>query len=210
MKFSKKTAVWAALVIFLILLIDQAVKIWVKTHMTLAESIEVTSWFKIYFTENPGMAFGWELFDKLFLTIFRLIASGVLAYYLWQLIKKGYRTGYILCVSLIFAGAVGNIIDCLFYGVFFSESTYVQVASFLPGGGGYGSFLHGKVVDMLYFPLIKTTWPAWVPFYGGESFIFFRPVFNIADSAISVGIALLLLFYRKDLSESLEKKEVDE
>lgn len=205
MKFSRTT--WSILVIVLILLVDQIVKVWIKTNMTLYDSIEVTSWFFIYFTENPGMAFGWELFDKVFLTLFRLIASGVLVYYLMRLIKKQYSLGYIICVSLILAGAVGNIIDCLFYGVLFGESTPLHVASFLPESGGYAPFLQGKVVDMLYFPLIKTTWPAWVPHFGGESFIFFRPIFNIADSAISVGIVCLLLFYRTELSHSLEKKE---
>ena len=208
MKLSRTA--WVTLVVTLILLIDQGIKIWIKTHMALYESKEITGWFYIYFTENPGMAFGWEFFDKLFLTLFRIIASGVLLYYLISLVKRKYRLGYIICISLIFAGAVGNIVDCLFYGVIFGESTPVQVASFLPESGGYASFLHGKVVDMLYFPLIKTTWPSWVPYYGGESFVFFRPIFNIADSAISVGIVILLLFYRKDLSTSLEKKEVDE
>ena len=206
MKFSKG-AYWSALIIFLILLIDQVSKFWIKTNMSLYESKEITSWFYIYFTENPGMAFGWEIFDKVFLTLFRLVASGFILYYLISLIKQQYRVGYIICVSLIFAGAVGNIIDCLFYGAFFEESTPYQVAAFLPEGGGYAPLLRGKVVDMLYFPLIKSTWPSWVPFYGGESFIFFRPIFNIADSAISVGIAVLLLFYRNDLSSSLEKKE---
>lgn len=205
MKLSRTT--WSVSIIALILLIDQITKVWIKTNMALYESTEITSWFYIYFTENPGMAFGWELFDKMFLTVFRLIASGVLVYYLVKLIKKQYSLGYIVCVSMILAGAVGNIIDCLFYGLIFSESTPVQVASFLPESGGYASFLHGKVVDMLYFPLIKTTWPSWVPHFGGESFIFFRPIFNIADSAISVGIVWLLLFYRRELSLSLEKKE---
>lgn len=207
MKFSKTA--WVVLVVLLVLLVDQAVKVWIKTNMALYESIEVTKWFYIYFTENPGMAFGWELFDKIFLTLFRLFASGALIYYLHTLIKREYRLGYLICVSLILAGALGNIIDCLFYGIVFSDSTPVQVAAFLPESGGYAPLLKGRVVDMLYFPLIKTTWPAWVPFYGGESFVFFRPIFNIADSAISVGIVILLLFYRKDMSRSLEK-EVEE
>ena len=206
MKVSKRAWLVAS-VIFLILLIDQITKIWIKTNMSLYENTEITSWFYIYFTENPGMAFGWEFFDKVFLTLFRLIFSGLILYYLITLVKRKYRIGYVICISLIFAGAVGNIIDCLFYGVLFGESTPVQVASFLPESGGYAPLLKGKVVDMLYFPLIKTTWPSWVPYYGGESFVFFRPIFNIADSAISVGIAILLLFYRKDLSHSLEKKE---
>jgi signal peptidase II len=199
----------AILAILLVLLVDQVVKIWIKTHLELHNSIQVASWFHIYFTENNGMAFGWEFFDKIFLTLFRLAASVWIAWYLWTLVKKNYRTGYIICVSLIFAGAVGNIIDCLFYGLIFDHS-YGQIAGFLPESGGYAPFLHGKVVDMLYFPLIETTWPSWMPFVGGESFIFFRPIFNIADSAISVGIFILLLFYRKDFANSLEKKKTDE
>jgi signal peptidase II len=207
MKLSRKFC--AVAVILFVLLVDQIVKISVKTHMQLDESIRITDWFYIYFTENNGMAFGWEFFDKLFLTLFRLAASVWIAWYLWTLIKKERRTGYIICVSLIFAGAAGNIIDCLFYGLAFDHS-YHQVATLFPESGGYAPFLRGKVVDMLYFPLIKSTWPSWVPFAGGEPFIFFRPIFNIADSAISVGVAVLLLFYRKDLSDSMEKKHTDE
>ncbi len=207
MKLSK--GAWVTLVIILVLLIDQIIKIWVKTHMALGDSKEITSWFYIYFTENDGMAFGWKFFDKIFLTLFRLIASGAIVYYLWTLIKKQYRTAYLVCVALIFAGAVGNIIDCLFYGVIFNTSLG-QVATFLPPEGGYSTWLHGQVVDMFYFPLIDTTWPSWMPFCGGEHFIFFRPIFNFADASISVGIIILLLFFRKDLSESLEKKESGE
>ncbi len=206
MKLSK--GFWAIAVILLVLLADQILKIWVKTNMMLHESIHITDWFQIYFTENNGMAFGWEFFDKIFLTLFRIIASGAIVYYLYLLIKKNYGIGYIICVSLILAGAVGNIIDCVFYGVIFDHS-YGQIATLFPPDGGYSSWLHGKVVDMFYFPIIKTTWPAWVPHFGGESFIFFRPIFNIADASISVGIIILLLFFRKNLSESLEKKTDD-
>lgn len=205
MKFSK--GFWAVLVIILVLLADQILKIWVKTNMVLHESIRITDWFYIYFTENNGMAFGIEVIGKFFLSIFRIIASIGIAYYLYLLVKRNYKIGYIICISLIFAGAVGNIIDCIFYGVIF-DSSYGQLATLFPAEG-YSSWLHGKVVDMFYFPIIRTTWPSWVPSWGGEEFIFFRPIFNLADASISVGIIILLLFYRKTLSQGLEKKQVE-
>jgi len=196
-----------SLIIFLILLVDQALKIWIKTHMCMHESIQVTDWFYLYFTENNGMAFGIELFDKLFLTLFRIAAVVALFWYLYRICpKKTTRLGYCVCISLIIAGALGNIIDCLFYGLIFNDSIG-QVAVLFPEGGGYSSFLYGKVVDMFYFPLIDTNYPNWMPFVGGDHFIFFRPVFNLADSAISVGIVLLLLFYHRDLSEVSTAKE---
>ncbi|MDH6303837.1 signal peptidase II [Parabacteroides sp. PF5-5] len=204
MKFSKG---WGAvLVIMLLLVLDQALKIWVKTHMQLHESIEITPWFYIYFTENPGMAFGIEIFGKLFLSIFRIIAVGFIGYYLYDIIKKNFNFGYIACVALIFAGAIGNIIDSVFYGVVFDHS-FGQVAHFMPEGGGYASWLHGKVVDMFYFPLIETVLPEWLPIWGGKDFIFFRPIFNLADSAICVGVFVLFIFFRHTLSQSLAKKE---
>lgn len=196
----------AALIIALLLVLDQALKIWIKTHLQLHESIEITPWFYLYFTENPGMAFGIEVMGKLFLSIFRIVAVGFIGYCLWRLVRENYRFGFIACVALILAGAVGNIIDSVFYGVIFDHS-YGQVATLFPEGGGYASWLHGKVVDMFYFPLIQTTWPEWVPVWGGEEFIFFRPIFNLADSAICVGVFLLLIFYRHTLSESLSKEE---
>lgn len=174
--------------------------------MMLGDSIEIASWFKIYFIENPGMAFGLELGGKLFLTLFRIVAVGFIGYYLIQLIKKKYAKGFIACIALILAGAFGNIIDCIFYGEIFSSS-YGQVATFVPLGEGYADWMHGKVVDMLYFPLIESNFPSWMPFVGGEHFIFFSPVFNIADSAITVGIFVLVLFYHKTLSQSFEKEE---
>lgn len=204
MKYSKS---WGAvLIIILLLLLDQILKIWIKTHMQLHESYEVTSWFYIYFTENPGMAFGIEVIDKLFLSIFRIVAVSFIGYYLYQIIKKDYSFSFIACIALIFAGAVGNIIDSVFYGVIFDHS-YNQVATFLPEGGGYAGWLHGKVVDMFYFPLIQTVLPDWVPFWGGQEFVFFRPIFNLADSAICVGVFFLLLFYRHTLSASLSKEQ---
>lgn len=195
-KFLSKGKI-SLLVILSVILIDQVLKVWVKMNMFYNESIYIADWFKIYFTENNGMAFGMEIFGKLFLTSFRIVAVSVILYYLFKIIYKGYKTGYIVCISLIFAGAVGNIIDSMFYGVFFSESTFTSLATFLPEGGGYAPLMYGKVVDMFYFPIIETTWPEWVPLYGGSKFIFFSPVFNFADSAISCGVIALLLFYRK-------------
>ena len=190
------------LLILLILIVDQAVKIYVKLHFSLGESVNVLGWFKIYFIENNGMAFGMELIGKLFLTLFRIIAVGVLAYYIRLLIKKQARTGYILTVSLVLAGAAGNILDSLFYGLMFSASHYMgPVATLFPEGGGYAGLFYGKVVDMLYFPLIKNA--------AGET-LFFSPIFNIADSAISVAVTIILLFFRKELNESLETKKEDE
>ncbi len=186
------------LLIFIVLLVDQVTKIYIKLNFTLGESIEIFSWFKIYFIENNGMAFGMELIDKLFLTIFRIIAVSALAYFIYFLIKKGARHGFVLAVSLLLAGAAGNIIDSVFYGVLFSESTVFQTAVFLPPGGGYESLFYGKVVDMLYFPLIKNSQGVTV---------FFTPVFNIADSAITVAAAIILIFFRKDLNEHLDTKK---
>ncbi|WP_165023370.1 lipoprotein signal peptidase [Dysgonomonas sp. ZJ279] len=203
---NKNRGLIAILVIALVIIIDQASKIWVKTNMSLYESIEIASWFKIYFVENNGMAFGMEVIGKLFLSLFRIVAIGFIGYYLYTLVKKQYSKGYIACIALILAGAFGNIIDSVFYGEIFSASYQGHVASFVSLGDGYSSWLHGKVVDMLYFPLIEGTFPSWLPMWGGENFIFFSPIFNIADSAITVGIFILLLFYRKTLSQSLEKK----
>lgn len=194
----------AVLIIMLLLILDQVLKIWVKTHMQLHDYIEITSWFKIYFIENPGMAFGVEVIGKLFLSIFRIVAVCFIGYYLYKLVKENYSFGFIACISLIFAGAIGNIVDSIFYGVIFDHS-FGQVATFLPESGGYAGWLHGKVVDMFYFPLIKTVLPDWVPVWGGEEFVFFRPIFNIADSAICVGVFLLLICYRHTLSISLSK-----
>jgi signal peptidase II len=195
-----------ALAVLLLLIVDQASKVWVKTHMQLYESIEIFPWFKISFTENPGMAFGIELVDTYILTIFRIIIVGFFGFFIYKLIKQQFKFGFILCLSFILAGALGNIIDCAFYGVLF-DTSYGQVATFMPEGGGYSTFLHGKVVDMLYFPLIRATWPSWVPFWGGQELIFFRPIFNIADSSICVSAFILLLFYRHSLSASFAKEK---
>lgn len=195
----------AIIVIFLVILADQILKVWVKTNMYLYETIEITSWFKICFVENNGMAFGLEVIGKLFLSVFRIIAIVFIGYYLFKLIKLGYQHGFIACIALIWAGASGNIIDSVFYGEIFTESTPYQISTFVPVGEGYSDWLHGKVVDMFYFPLFSGTYPDWIPGVGGQSFTFFSAIFNIADSAISVGIVLLLIFYWKTLSESFQQ-----
>lgn len=197
----------SVLIVILVLLIDQISKILVKTKMYWHESIRITDWFYIYFTENNGMAFGMEIFGKLFLTSFRIVAVALIIYYLVKVIKRKYKTGFIICLSLILAGALGNIIDSVFYGVIFSESTTSSIATFMPEGGGYSTWFYGKVVDMLYFPIIDTYWPEWMPFVGGDHFIFFSPIFNIADTSISCGIIALLLFYGRYLNENLHHSE---
>ncbi|MBF6628592.1 MAG: lipoprotein signal peptidase [Proteiniphilum sp.] len=195
---------WVAVaVVFLVLLVDQLSKIWVKTHMGLYDTIHITDWFKIYFVENNGMAFGIEAGGKLFLSLFRIIAVVLIVFYIKRLVKDNYKTGFIISVTLVLAGASGNIIDSIFYGVIFEASYPGHLSSLVSWGEGYSSFLHGKVVDMLYFPIISGTYPKWVPFVGGQEFLFFRFIFNIADSAITVGVILILLFYRKTLSYSL-------
>ncbi|HPD27250.1 MAG TPA: lipoprotein signal peptidase [Paludibacteraceae bacterium] len=192
---------WVYLVMGIILIADQVLKIFIKTSFTLGESVHVFDWFQIVFVENPGMAFGITLGSKLFLTLFRIVVIAFAIYYLYLLIRDKYKTSYIVCVALIVAGAIGNVIDSLFYGLIFSESTPFQVAELFPEAGGYAPFLMGKVVDMFYFPLFVI--PDWVPWIGGD--IFFSPVFNIADSAITVGIIILLLFFRHDFSLTLDK-----
>lgn len=191
----------AVLVVFAVLLIDQIIKIWVKTSMTLHESIHVTDWFYITFIENNGMAFGMQLGSKIVLSLFRIIAISALGYYIWLEVKRHAKTGYIVCLSLVLAGAAGNLIDCMFYGLMFNASSPYYLSYFVPFGSGYAPFLMGKVVDMFYFPLIETEWPMWMPFVGGEHFVFFSPVFNFADSSISVSVVWLLLFYREEISK---------
>ena len=199
---------WMAVaVVTAVLLIDQIIKIWVKTNMTLHEQIEVLSWFKIVFIENNGMAYGMEIGSKLVLSLFRIFAIGVLGYYIAKQVRAKARWGYVFCLSMVLAGAAGNIIDSMFYGLIFNASSEFYVSYFVPFGTGYAPFLMGKVVDMFYFPLIVTKWPDWVPMIGGDSFVFFSPIFNFADSAISVGVVLLLLFFRKEISEISFKKE---
>lgn len=185
--------------IALLLIIDQAVKITVKMNMTINESIPVFgNWFFIHFIENPGAAFGMQLggsYGKLILSLFRLAAIGAIIWYINSLIKKGAPTGVLVGFALILAGAMGNMIDSAFYGLIFSESTFYETATAFQGG--YAPFLHGKVVDMLYFPIIDTTWPQWMPWVGGNRFIFFSPIFNIADSYITIAVFYLLIFKHK-------------
>ena len=201
----------ATLIVVAILLIDQAIKIWVKTSMCLHESIHVTDWFYITFIENNGMAFGMQLGSKLILSLFRVVAIVALTYYIWlEVTKRKPRTGYIVCLAMVLAGAAGNLIDSLFYGLIFNESSPYYVSYFVPFGTGYAPMLMGKVVDMFYFPLIETDWPMWMPFVGGEHFVFFSPVFNFADASISVSVVLLLLFYREEISQLSIREEQQE
>jgi len=190
------------LVVVGVLIIDQSLKVWVKTHMNYGDNFEILGldWARIHFVENNGMAFGLSLggdYGKLLLSLFRIIAVGFLIYYIRLLIKASSNLGLMISFGLILAGAMGNILDSAFYGIIFSESPYHGgLAELFPEGGGYAGFLHGKVVDMFYFPIINTTLPAWIPFWGGEPFMFFKPVFNVADTAISVGVINILLFQR--------------
>ena len=197
----------AALIIVAILLVDQAIKIWVKTSMALHVSIHITDWFYITFIENMGMAFGMQLGSKIILSLFRVVAICVLGYYIRNLVRQNARTGYIVCLAMVLAGAAGNLIDCMFYGLIFNESSPYYLSYFVPFGSGYAPFLMGKVVDMFYFPLIETEWPTWMPFVGGEHFVFFSPVFNFADACISVSVVWLLLFYREEISKISVNKE---
>ena len=192
----------AAIIIAIVILADQIFKIWVKTHFYLGESHEIFSWFQLVFIQNNGMAFGWEIGSKLLLTLLRIVTVGFLIFYIWRTAsRREARTGYLVCLSLIVAGAAGNIIDCVFYGLIFNNPAPPYVATLFPAEGGYGEWLHGLVVDMLYFPLCEWDWPSWMPWVGGEHFIFFRPVFNLADADISVGMILLILFYSSQISE---------
>lgn len=201
------TTVWMTL---LILAVDQWIKIAVKTGMYLHQSIRVTDWFYILFTENRGMAFGMEIMDKYLLTSFRIVAVAFLAWYVGRQIRKGMPWGYLICLVLVMAGAAGNIIDCLFYGMVFNNPPAPLRAEFVPWGEGYETLMQGRVVDMFYFPLVEWDWPSWLPLLGGNHFIFFSPIFNFADAAISCGIIAMLLFYSRYLNESyqlIKKKE---
>lgn len=197
------------LIVFIVLCIDQAIKITVKTTMYLHQNIHITDWFYIYFTENNGMAFGMEFLPKLFLTLFRIVAVILITWYLYKITTRSQKlkTGYVVCLAFILAGAIGNIIDCVFYGEIFSNSTHDQIAQFVSLGHGYSDWLHGRVVDMFYFPIIDTYWPEWMPIWGGKHFIFFSPIFNFADASISCGIIALLLFYSRYLNKEIHLPE---
>ncbi|MBR4160617.1 MAG: lipoprotein signal peptidase [Bacteroidaceae bacterium] len=196
--------IMAASITLAAIIIDQVIKILVKTNMYMHEVIEVTSWFKILFTENRGMAFGMEIMDKLFLTSFRIVAVCFLIYIIGKRISKGIDNLFLLCLSLVLAGATGNIIDCLFYGLIFNNPPAPIVAEFVPFGTGYDQLFYGRVVDMFYFPLVEWNWPDWLPYIGGDHFIFFSPIFNFADACISCSVIIMMLFCRKQLQELLK------
>lgn len=205
---SRRMAIVAWAIIVAVIVVDQAVKIYIKTNFYLNEDLEVFSWFHIHFIQNNGMAFGMELFSKYALTFFRLGLFGFLIWYIIRLCKLGrVPFGYLASVALIAAGAFGNIIDCVAYGEIFTNPYPPQTAQIVPWGEGYGEIFQGLVVDMLYFPLFSFEWPAWMPFIGGTTFSFFDPIFNVADAAISVGMISILLFYFKLLEHSLENEK---
>ncbi len=210
MKFSR--AKLAIIIFTAIVVIDQVVKIWVKTHFYLGEDVRIFPWFHLLFIENNGMAFGMELGSKLFLTLFRI---ALVAWLIWYVVKisniRHIATGYFVSLALIIAGAAGNIFDCLFYGLIFNNPYPPEVAVMFPAGGGYAPLFFGRVVDMLYFPLFTFTWPSWVPGVGGHEFLFFQPVFNIADSAICIGVGLLIFFYSKYIlsPKALQKRAAE-
>ena len=201
----------AALIIALVIVIDQAVKIWVKTHFYYGEEMVITSWFRLLFIENNGMAFGMELGSKLLLTLFRILASAAFIYYLWRLRNRSdVPRGYVACIALITAGALGNVIDCIAYGLIFNNPMPPQVAQLFPPDRGYATLFNGRVVDMLYFPLCEWNWPQWMPLIGGDHFVFFQPIFNIADASLSVSVIVLILFYARYLATLNIKDEETE
>ena len=200
----------AVLIVVALLVIDQIIKIWVKTSMCLHESIEITPWFYINFIENNGMAYGMTFINKIVLSLFRIVAVSVIGYYIWLQVKENARRGYIICLAMVMAGAAGNIFDSMCYGTCFTQSTPFEPSYLVPWGDGYAPFLRGRVVDMFYFPLIETTLPDWLPIWGGQPYVFFSPVFNFADACISVGVVLLLLFFRKELATVSLKRKPEE
>lgn len=200
----------AAAIILLVIIVDQVLKIWIKTTFHFGPIMDIAgqSWAQLYFIENEGMAWGWKFggeWGKMLLTLFRLAAVIFGTWYLARVVKQNYSRGFIVCASLIYAGALGNLIDSMFYGIIFSETDYNTVATMFPEKG-YAGFLHGHVVDMLYFPMIESTYPSWMPFVGGKDFIFFSPIFNVADAAISVGVITLLLFQKRFLHKHEEEE----
>jgi len=188
------------LTVLTVLIIDQFVKIYIKLNYPLGEVANVGNWCIIHFTENPGMAFGFEFggnYGKIILSVFRILACIGGVFYIRHIVRNKEHIGFIFSVSLILAGAVGNILDSVFYGVLFGESDEFNVAKFLPEGGGYASVLHGRVVDMFYFPIVNGQFPTWFPFWGGEDFQFFRPIFNFADFSISLGVGIIIAFQKR-------------
>lgn len=204
--------------ILLVIVADQALKIWIKTNFTFGHVTNILglSWCRLYFIENEGMAWGWKFggeWGKMLLTLFRLVAVVFGTWYIGKIVRERYTRGFIVCAALIYAGALGNLIDSLFYGMIFSQTTYTQIAEAFPPEGGYAGFLHGHVVDMLYFPIVDTVLPNWVPFLGGKPFEFFSPIFNIADASISIGVIVLLAFqkkfFQKEEEDSVEATDAD-
>lgn len=195
-----KKGIWYTLFILTLLVIDQVIKVWVKTHMCLHESRHITDWFYLSYIENNGMAYGMTFIPKYALSLFRLVACCVLVWYIGRELRRGARTLWTVLLSMVLAGAAGNLIDCMFYGLVFNGASPYYTSFFVDFGTGYAPFLQGKVVDMFYFPLIVTTYPEWFPFWGGEPFIFFSPIFNFADACISVGVVAILLFCRDELT----------
>lgn len=198
-KTQKQQTVVSVLIFLVILIIDQVIKISVKTGMTLHQSIRVTDWFYISYIENNGMAWGMSIMPKIMLSLFRLVAIFGIGWYIYKQIQKGSRWLYVVLLSMVLAGAAGNLIDCMFYGMIFSGASTDYTSFFVPWGTGYAPFLEGRVVDMFYVPLIVTNYPDWFPVWGGESFVFFSPVFNFADASISVSVVSILLFCRTEL-----------
>lgn len=190
---------WCSLLVIVLLVIDQIIKINVKTGMSLHESIRITDWFYISFIENNGMAYGMTFIPKTLLTLFRIVAVCALTYYIKIVIDRQGRTSYLIFLSMVLAGAAGNIFDSLFYGLIFSESTVYNISQLVPFGEGYASFLNGRVVDMFYFPIFSLRWPEWLPLIGGKDYTFFSAIFNFADACISVGMVVLMLFFREDM-----------
>jgi signal peptidase II len=200
-----------AIIIALIIIADQVLKIWIKTTYPYGNTgVTGLNWFQLYFIENKGMAWGWEFggsWGKMLLTLFRLAAVIFGTWYLGRIVKQKYTKGFIVCASLIYAGALGNLLDSMFYGMLFEESSYSHVSKMFPPEGGYAGFLHGRVVDMLYFPIIDTKLPGWVPFIGGNDFEFFSPIFNIADASISTGVITLLVFQKRFFKKHTEEEK---
>lgn len=208
MEKTEKRNLWIAMgVIVLVVVIDQVIKVLVKTNMSLYQKIHITDWFQLYFVENNGFAFGMELGSKLFLTLFRIVMVGLGLWFIVREIKRCSKLGYLICLALIIAGAAGNIFDCLFYGLIFDDPNPPIVAQYVGWGNGYSEFMTGKVVDMFYFPLIEWDMPTWMPLYGGEHCIFFSPIFNFADAAISCAVIALILFFPKTINSSLNNEQ---
>lgn len=201
----------AAIIIIAVILLDQIVKIWVKTHFYYGEQYQITSWFSLVFIENNGMAFGWEMGSKMLLTWFRIIAVLAFGYYLFKIRHRDdLPMGYVVFVAMITAGAAGNVIDCIAYGQIFNSPAPPQLAQMFPPDGGYAPLFNGRVVDMLYFPLCEWNWPDWMPAVGGDHFVFFQPIFNIADAALTTGVLAIILFYSRHLTAKEETTDESE